>query len=370
MSAVRLLALVSLVSSISGGSILGESIQSSQRSHPQHPAVMNPAASPVVTQNLAVENSPGPERSWSSVINSNTIPQAPISDLFLRLTGGSQGPVADAVPSQPNPVAHSGGDPPTGVSLPSPAPATAVTTMPTAAPPTRDDAFINFGSGPYPEASKLIAGTPLPFFDSPVFTHFFGPNGPAPSDIANFEQEVLSTIKSTYNNAGLPITLTDNPATPAAHTISVVSGASYSGSPSAIGITDVGNNGFSFIDKLSGTQNVDQLATAVGHNISHELMHAFGIANHPEQTGPYVDAASSTLQTLSDPSTGFSPAAASLLSTLNFQAVGTSVLAGAQLKVDGDQILIGGATAVPEPSTVAIWALVGSLIIVHRLKAV
>jgi hypothetical protein len=243
-----------------------------------------------------------------------------------------------------------------------------MTTVPTVAPPPRDDAFINFGSGPYPEASKLIAGTPLPFFDSPVFTHFFGPKGPGSSDLANFEQEVLSTIKSTYNNAGLPITLTDNPATPAAHTISVVSGASYSGNSAAIGITDVGNNGFSFIDKFSGTQNLEQLATAIGHNISHELMHAFGIANHPEQTGPYVDAASSTLQTLSDPSIGFSPAAASLLSTLNFQAVGTSVMAGAPLRVDGDQILIGGASTVPEPSSVALWAVVGALVVVHHRR--
>jgi hypothetical protein len=390
MSTVRIFALGSLVFSISGGSTIGESIHSAQRSHHQHPARMistpdslvteSPSNNPVVIQNishaLAAENlavnSSGPGRTWSSVTSSSNISQGSISGLFLGLTGGSQGSVANSSPSPLNLVANSGGAPPIGVSQPSPvpSPAPAVTlTMPTMAPPVRDDAFINFGSGPYPEASKLIAGTPLPFFDSPVFAHFFGPNGPSSSDVTNFEEEVLSTIKSTYNNAGLPITLTSDPATPAVHTISVVSGASYLGNSAAIGITDIGNNGFSFIDKLSGTQTVDQLATAIGHNISHELMHAFGLANHPEQVGPYVDAASSTLQTLSDPSTGFSQAAARLLATLNFQAVGQSITAGAQLRVDGDQVLINGASAVPEPSTVAIWAVIGAMVIVHRRKA-
>ena len=36
--------------------------------------------------------------------------------------------------------------------------------------------------------------------------------------------------------------------------MSVVSGASYSGNSSAIGITDVGNDGFSFIDKFGSGQ--------------------------------------------------------------------------------------------------------------------
>ena len=229
------------------------------------------------------------------------------------------------------------------------------------------DALINFGGGPYPEAASLTTGNAQGFFNSPVFRNFFGPNGPSINDAGNFENEVLATIKATYNNAGLAINLTADPNALAAHTMSVVSGTSYAGASGAIGITDVGNNGFSFIDKFAGVQSVDQLAIAVGHNLAHELMHAFGIADHPEQSGPYVDAATTTLGILSDPNTGFSAAAAGLLSTLNFQAVGQSVTSGAQ-RIDGDQLLLGGPSPVPEPSTVAVWSLIGGLLIAHRRR--
>ncbi len=234
--------------------------------------------------------------------------------------------------------------------------------------PTVADAFINFGAGPYPEASSLIAGNPQPFFTSPTFTHLFGSGGPTSADISNFENEVLATIQQTYNRAGLSIDLTTDPKALAAHTMSVVSGASWTGNANAIGITDVGHDGFSFIDKFSPATSVDQLATAIGHNLSHELMHAFGIANHPEQSGPFVDAAASTFQTLADPSTSFSPVAGQLLSTLDFQAVGTSVTAGTQ-NVDGNQILLSDPTPVPEPSTVVLWGLAGGLIIARRRRA-
>ena len=236
-------------------------------------------------------------------------------------------------------------------SNPSPGQATFASSFAQAVAPA--DAFINFGNGAYPEASSLTTGSSVAFFNSPAFRSLFGANGPSIDDVGRFETEVLATIRATYNNVGLPIHLTIDPYAPAAHTLSVVSGSSYPGSPGAIGITDVGNNGFSFIDKLTGAPTVDQLAVAVGHNLSHELMHAFGVSDHPEQSGPFVDAASSTLSTLADPSTGFSPAAASLLSTLKFQAVGQAVTAGAQ-RIDGGQMLLGQAT-VPEPSTVATW---------------
>ncbi len=251
-------------------------------------------------------------------------------------------------------------------SNPSPGQATLAQAFAPAAVPA--DAFINFGNGPYPEASSLTTGNSVAFFNSPAFRSFFGGNGPSIDDVGRFETEVLATIRATYNNAGLPIHLTINPYAPAAHTLSVVSGSSYPGAPGAIGITDVGNNGFSFIDKLAGAPTVDQLAVAVGHNLSHELMHAFGVGNHPEQSGPFVDAASSTLSTLADPSSGFSPAAASLLSTLNFQAVGQAaslaIASGAQ-RIDGDQMLLGQAT-VPEPSTVATWLLACGLLAARR----
>ena len=237
---------------------------------------------------------------------------------------------------------------------------------PTPAPAT-PDAYINFGNGPFREAASLTTGNAQSFLSSPAFNHFFNAGGPSPTDVTNFESEVLATIKATYNNANLPINLTTDPNAHAAHTLSVVSGTSYAQNPGAIGITEVGSNGFSFIDKLAGTQSVDQLAVAVGHNLSHELMHAFGIADHPEQSGPYVDAASTTLQALADPSTGFSQAAASLLSTLNFQAVGLSLAAGAQ-RIDGDQLLVGSPSPVPEPSTLAAFVVLGGLVVARRRR--
>ena len=296
--------------------------------------------------------------------------QGSTSGLFLGVTGGSvgtnAGPGNHSVNLSPTSLGVvSNGSSPTN-SSPSPAPAPAPQSSPPST-PRAADAFINFGTAPYAEASSLTTGNAQAFTNSPVFTHLFGVNGPTSGDITKFENEVVSTIQSTYNNAGLSINLTTDPNARAAHMMSVVSGASYTGTAGAIGITDVGNNGFAFIDKFGGVQTPDQLAIAIGHNLSHELMHAFGIANHPEQTGPYVDAATSTLQTLSDPSTSFSPAASSLLSTLNFQDVGQSVTTGAQ-RIDGNQILVADAATVPEPSTIALWALAGGLVVTYRRR--
>ena len=71
----------------------------------------------------------------------------------------------------------------------------------------------------------------------------------------------------------------------------------------------IGNSGFGFIDNLNYAQSTDQLAWAVAHNISHELMHAFGVAVHHDQTGTYLDSATATWSLLIDPNTTFSPAA-------------------------------------------------------------
>jgi hypothetical protein len=228
------------------------------------------------------------------------------------------------------------------------------------------DALINFSGGPYPEASTLTTGNAQPWYTSSAVTHAFG-GTPSAGQQSAFEAEVLSTIQKTYNNAGLNISLTTNPNQPAAHVESVVSGTSYGPNNNAIGITDVGHDGFSFIDKFTAAQTPDQLAIAIGHNLAHELMHAFGLANHPEASGPYVDAASTTFANLSDPSIGFSSAAAQLLSSLNFQATGNSILAGgsgAQL-IDGDQVLTN-ATPTPEPATLALWMVAGGLVVAHR----
>ena len=144
--------------------------------------------------------------------------------------------------------------------------------------------------------------------------------------------------------------------------MSEVSGASYPSNPGAIGITDVGANGFGFIDKLAYATTPDQLAWAVAHNLSHELMHALGVANHPDTTGNYIDAASATWQLLTDPNAKFSPEAVQLISQLLATGASSDSLSapGAQLfhglNIDGAELL---ASPVPEPSTIVLWTIAG-----------
>ena len=71
----------------------------------------------------------------------------------------------------------------------------------------------------------------------------------------------------------------------------------------------VGANGFGFIDKLSYASSVTDLEWAVAHNLTHEIMHTFGIGNHPDPTGDYLDAATATWSLLSSPSATLSPMA-------------------------------------------------------------
>ena len=186
-------------------------------------------------------------------------------------------------------------------------------TSSTSTPPV--DAYINLGTGPYPEASTLTTGNPQAWYNSPAVVSAFG-GTPTPQQESSFTQSVMADIQHTFQISGLNISLTSDPNTPALHTLSVVSGASYPSNPGAIGITDVGANGYGFIDKLSYATTPDQLAWAVAHNISHELMHALGVANHPDTTGNYIDAASATWQLLTDPNAKFSPEAVQLMSQL------------------------------------------------------
>jgi hypothetical protein len=243
--------------------------------------------------------------------------------------------------------------------VPTPAP-TGFATAPTSStgtPPA--DAYINLGTGPYAESSTLTTGNPQAWYNSPAVISAFG-GIPTVQQESHFAQSVLADVQHTFQISGLNITLTTDPNTPALHSLSVVSGASYPSNPGAIGITDVGANGFGFIDKLAYATTPDQLAWAVAHNISHELMHALGVANHPDTTGNYIDAASATWQLLTDPNAKFSPEAVPLLSQLLATGVSSNSLSvpGAQLfhglKVDGAQLL---ETPVPEPTTIGIWAI-------------
>ena len=234
------------------------------------------------------------------------------------------------------------------------------------------DAFINMTSGPFPEASTLTTGGAQPWYQSPSVVQAFG-GVPNAQQQASFTQTVLQDVQHTFQLSGMNPTLTTDPSVAALHTISVVSGTSYGANSAAIGITDVGNNGFSFIDKLGYATNPTDLAWAEAHNIAHELMHAFGVGYHPD-SGNYVDAGTASWATLIDPNSQFGPAATQLLlasqyGTLSSGSTGSSF--GAELlnptgtKIDGDEVL---PQPIPEPVTMAIWAIgaFGGMIVLRR----
>jgi len=156
---------------------------------------------------------------------------------------------------------------------------------------------------------------------------------------------------------------------PAAHTLSVVSGASNPQNPGAIGITDIGNNGYSFIDK-SGPPRIRTSSprpSAITWPTNSCTPSAWPII--PRPTAPMWMPLRPSFPICSDPSTGFSPAAASLLSTLNFQATGQSITAGnGSQMIDGNQVLVPEVSPVPEPSTIALWTLAGFLVVAHRRR--
>jgi hypothetical protein len=121
---------------------------------------------------------------------------------------------------------------------------------------------------------------------------------------------------------------------------------------SAIGMTQVGASGFSFIDHIApSAQSLDQLEWIVAHNISHELMLAFGVPEKYDQTGNYIDSTVASWAMMVSPSSTFSPGAAQALTqALNAPNGGnTGYQLGAQL--------VGGEASVPEPSTMALWSL-------------
>lgn len=220
------------------------------------------------------------------------------------------------------------------------------------------DAYINVNSSNLPEASNLTVGSAAPWYTSPSVQKAFGGTTPTPDQQSQFLQDVKSDVEKTFALAGMSPKVTLDPSAHANHTISIASGLSYGPNANAVGITNVGQNGFGFIDKLSYSTDSQSLERAVAHNVSHELMHAFGISNHPDQTGTYIDSASATWDLLTNPNTTFSPAATAALTNPSSSDLGVynanSSSSAEVLKINGDMEII----ATPEPATLAAWGLV------------
>ena len=174
-------------------------------------------------------------------------------------------------------------------------------------PGQRGDQFLRDVLDEPARCEPVDRGHAPPWYASPAVIKAFGGAEPNTAQQSGFMNLVQSDVQQTFALAGLHPTLTLSGATGAAnHTISVTSGLSYSAIPNAIGITTVGNNGFSFIDKLGYATNQQDLAWAVAHNVAHELMHAFGINSHPADANPstaanYVDTGTATWGLLTIP---------------------------------------------------------------------
>jgi hypothetical protein len=221
------------------------------------------------------------------------------------------------------------------------------------------NAYINVGAGPYPLASQITSGGAQPWYNSTQLASFFG-GQPTAQQQADFNNTVLQRVQQTFQQSGVPITLTENPGVPAAHTLSLVSNTTSNSVPGVIGMTQVGGSGFSFIDQEAKTaQTPDQLAWIVAHNISHELMLAFGVGENYDQTGNYIDARNANFAMMVSPNSTFSPGAIQALLSTNLSAPQGNL--GAQEIVQ---------QPVPEPTTVIFWFSAGlGGILLHRARS-
>jgi hypothetical protein len=267
-------------------------------------------------------------------------PSQAATPLVLGTTGGTS-----ASPSQAR--VNLGSTSSSGVT-PSASDGNAVGGPSTSAPPSYD-AFVNLGAGPFPDAGRLTNGNAQPWYDSPQVARIFG-GPPGSQQISSFDQTVLQRVEQTFRLGGVPVALTDDPTATAAHTLSVVSNSSSPSLGTAIGMTNIGGNGFHFVDNSTRyAGSVDQLEWIVAHNVAHELMLAFGVQEVHDQTGQYIDSTSGTMALFLNPKATFSPAAVQDLLSKDFRLGGASADAPEAQSVDG--------VPVPEPATCALWVL-------------
>ncbi len=213
-------------------------------------------------------------------------------------------------------------------------------------------AFINVGSGAYPLAAAITTGGAQPWYNSTQLTSFFG-GQPTAQQIQSFDNTILQRVQQTFSQSGISVSLTENPNVPALHTVSLVSNTASSALSTAIGMTQVGSSGFSFIDQIAhSAQSLDQLEWIVAHNISHELMLAFGVPENYDTTGNFIDSKIASWAMMVNPNSTFSTAAA--------QAINQALASQAQPALTGmlgAQEFNPSPPPIPEPATLAMWGL-------------
>jgi hypothetical protein len=224
-------------------------------------------------------------------------------------------------------------------------------------------AFINVGNGPYPLAAAITTGGAQPWYNSTQLTNLFG-GQPTAQQIQSFDNAILQRVQQTFSQSGISVSLTENPNSPALHTVSLVSNTGSATLPSAIGMTQVGGNGFSFIDQIApSAHSLDQLEWIAAHNISHELMLAFGVPENFDKSGNFIDSKIADWAMMVNPNSTFSADAS--------QAV-TQALASSQNPAGfTDQL---GAqevnpAAIPEPATIATWGLAAIALAISRRRS-
>jgi hypothetical protein len=295
-------------------------------------------------------SSTGGAWSWWSPVYSNAAVSGwspdQIANLFYGPSSGAAPLATAAASALPSPIATS-----------TPASSSAINSPAAAQPLT--NAFINVGAGPYPLASQITTGGAQPWYNSSQLASFFG-GQPTAQQQADFDNTILQRVQQTFQQSGVPITLTESPNVPAAHTLSLVSNTTSNTVPGVIGMTQVGGSGFSFIDQEAKTaQTLDQLQWIVAHNIAHELMLAFGVGEKYDQTGNYIDARNANFAMMVSPNSSFSPGAIQALLVTNMSAPQGNL--GAQEIVQ---------QPVPEPMTLVLWLSAGlGGILVHRRRS-
>ncbi len=224
------------------------------------------------------------------------------------------------------------------------------------------NAFVNLGNSPYPDATTITSGNAQPWYNSQnqAFLNLFGGN-PTSQQVAAFSSTVFQRIEQTFQLSGVNVSLTTDPNAPAAHTLSLVSNTSAQMLSSAIGMTYVGGNGFSFIDQQApAAQTLNQLEWITAHNIAHELMLAFGVGEKYDTTGNFIDARNAQWAMLTSPTASFSPAAAAALN---------QALANSSNNTDASpSAQVFASHPVPEPTTLALWTLTVTTVALIRSR--